>query len=515
MDCKEVQKDFFEYLKGWLDLERQERVSAHLKTCLLCAREYGEFKGTLERFGRIGEISPPEGFPERVLHLAKEGRVPRRERVFSFLLWKLIPLKRAWEALQFILAFIRFRAGLSFNFRVFTIGYAVAINILILSLIGTAIVTGWKPEPKIIQVSLESEDAKEKDGEFVEFNKEKLIEALKKEAKDTEIEISPPIDEGVLDYTKRDNILNESLLMENRRNSLRLLWMARSDEEKRKTALARFGGSDQTERAVSKALEWLSKRQRMEGDWDSSFYNGEGGYTIGATSLALLSFLGRGNCGRFGEYQKVVQKGIAFLSDFQKNVASPQGGGMPAALKGDEQVLALMVLMEDFILGDSSEKKKREIEKGLDALFKTWELLSGEEDWSEKKKACFLGWISIFFQVAAKGGFVLDGGGLFSRARGFSLPLAGKEGEMTVKIPPPSKDNLDYVFWFFATYSAFHGQNESEWRNWNEGMKDVLLAMQEEDGSFPCADSLPGGKIQSTALGALILESYYRLLPQE
>jgi len=64
---------------------------------------------------------------------------------------------------------------------------------------------------------------------------------------------------------------------------------------------------------------------------------------------------------------------------------------------------------------------------------------------------------------------------------------------------------------FFATQCALL-QGGSSWKGWNRGMKEALLGsiVREgcERGSW--APSTDHGRVLATALGALLLESYYR-----
>ena len=77
-----------------------------------------------------------------------------------------------------------------------------------------------------------------------------------------------------------------------------------------------------------------------------------------------------------------------------------------------------------------------------------------------------------------------------------------------------SKINLYY--WYYATYALFQfGGNE--WRTWNKGMQEALLRTQrqgniDEDGSWdPIGEwGLAGGRVYSTAIGAMTLEVFYR-----
>ena len=78
------------------------------------------------------------------------------------------------------------------------------------------------------------------------------------------------------------------------------------------------GATAESEHAVALALEWLARQQKPDGRW-VLHEDQRVKFPIGATCLALLTFLGAGETHLHGEYQEVVEKGFAFL-------LGPQGG---------------------------------------------------------------------------------------------------------------------------------------------------------------------------------------------
>jgi hypothetical protein len=79
----------------------------------------------------------------------------------------------------------------------------------------------------------------------------------------------------------------------------------------------------------------------------------------------------------------------------------------------------------------------------------------------------------------------------------------------------PRNDKVDFYYWFFGTHALYQYGGKS-WERWNTAMKNALLPTQRQGG---CADGSwdpvgkwgrVGGRIYSTAMGALTLESYYR-----
>ena len=79
-----------------------------------------------------------------------------------------------------------------------------------------------------------------------------------------------------------------------------------------------------------------------------------------------------------------------------------------------------------------------------------------------------------------------------------------------------------FYYWYYATLCCFQ-QGGEIWKKWNEAMKKTLLENQIKDGSPNDGSWEPngkwvskqrgGGRVMSTALGAMCLEVYYRYLP--
>ena len=70
------------------------------------------------------------------------------------------------------------------------------------------------------------------------------------------------------------------------------------------SALKKYGGSEETERAVIKALRWLKDNQNTDGSW---------GDNTGISGLALLAFLGHGETPDSERYGECVKKAIDYL----------------------------------------------------------------------------------------------------------------------------------------------------------------------------------------------------------
>ena len=80
-------------------------------------------------------------------------------------------------------------------------------------------------------------------------------------------------------------------------------------------------------------------------------------------------------------------------------------------------------------------------------------------------------------------------------------------------------------YWYYGTLTVFQVGGEP-WKKWNASLRDMLCENQRRggpmdgssndvDGSWDpvCTWASRGGRVYSTAMGALSLEVYYRYLP--
>ncbi|MBE7464085.1 MAG: hypothetical protein HS116_11445 [Planctomycetes bacterium] len=88
-------------------------------------------------------------------------------------------------------------------------------------------------------------------------------------------------------------------------------------------------------------------------------------------------------------------------------------------------------------------------------------------------------------------------------------------------LPTPNDAHFNLYYWYYGTLVMFQKGGE-HWKLWNESMKAALLPTQRKDGDFDGSwnplfsepqGHIYGGRVMSTALGALCLEVYYRYMP--
>ena len=83
------------------------------------------------------------------------------------------------------------------------------------------------------------------------------------------------------------------------------------------------------------------------------------------------------------------------------------------------------------------------------------------------------------------------------------------EAYLMLNLPGNGQDN--YYYWYYATIGLHQLQNEN-WNQWNQALQQRLLTTQNPDGSWPTQTLWGGygGKIYTTAMATLCLETYYR-----
>ncbi len=91
-----------------------------------------------------------------------------------------------------------------------------------------------------------------------------------------------------------------------------------------------------------------------------------------------------------------------------------------------------------------------------------------------------------------------------------------KEPPLWQKQKGRSLSKINIYYWYYGTYALFQFGGQ-EWSQWNKYMQDSLIRTQrqgniDEDGSWdPIGEwGLAGGRVYSTALGAMTLEVFYR-----
>jgi len=338
----------------------------------------------------------------------------------------------------------------------------------------------------------------------------------------------------------------------------------------RAALVARQGGSAQTEQAVEAALRWLAAAQSPDGRWDADRFGaghekqvegrdrGRAGADAdtGITGLALLAFLGAGHTHQRGPYKDTVQRGLDFLIRSQADNGN---------LGGQAQIYAMMYShgMATLALGEAHAmtqdlRLRLPLERAI--AYTLTAQHPSEGGWryrpAERGDTSQLGWQLMALRSAESSGIEVpaktkrlmvrflksvsygDHGGLAAYRPGErttrpmtaealvcrqflgmarSNPASDEAGQfLMTELPGQGLSNLYY--WYYGTLGAYQLQGE-HWERWNEALRSELVRSQRQEGDLAGSWDVDqmwgsyGGRVFSTALGAMCLEVYYRYLP--
>ena len=287
----------------------------------------------------------------------------------------------------------------------------------------------------------------------------------------------------------------------------------------------------------------------------------------GISALAILAFLGAGHTHAGGDYERTVERGLDFLLRSQAANGSLFGNAEHYAQMYCHSMATFALAEALAMTGDKRLESgvRQAIAYSLRAQHPStggWRYRIGDiGDTSQ------LGWQMMALASARRGGVDVppptwsgierflrsvrrgQSGGLASYRPESALPSAAMTaeawycrqllGEITggaiedraaaeatsqliASLPNDRETNLYY--WYYASL-ALHGRHAASeparaaWITWNDALTSVLLPSQIADG--PNAGSWDpnclwggyGGRVYSTALGAMCLEVYYRYAP--
>lgn len=320
------------------------------------------------------------------------------------------------------------------------------------------------------------------------------------------------------------------------------------------------GGNGASEEAVRRGLRWLAAHQRDDGSWHFNHHGpacpelcdnpGSVSSTTGATAIALLPFLGAGHTHLEGDYLEVVRAGLYYLGS--RMLATPHGGDLQEGTMY-AQGLSTIALCEAFAMTDDPGLLKpcqRAVDfivyaqdkqgggwryfpgQPGDTTVMGWQLMalrSGEMAYLSVPPQCFTDASRFLDGVSAETGALYGyqtrtprttttAVGLLCRMyNGWSHDHSAlQRGVQYLSEQGPSPDNMYYNY--YATQVLHHWEGD-EWKQWNEAMRDQLIATQADAGHaagswyFSGGDASSGGRLYNTAMAIMTLEVYYRYLP--
>ncbi len=331
-----------------------------------------------------------------------------------------------------------------------------------------------------------------------------------------------------------------------------------------------LGSMPEGEAAVRAALKWLVENQEPDGRW-SATRHGAGKESMeagrdregagskadtGVTGLALLALTAAGNTHLEGTYSSSVQEGVEYLL----RVQAADGN-----LAGDAEFYGFMYChgMAAFALGDllgmSGDRRLREPVRRAVAYIVAAQDPSGG-GWRYRPRdpgdMSQLGWQLMALKSAEVAGIPIPEATWFGANRFLDSVSGGNHRGLAAYRPgerytrtmtaealacrhflgmaqesPAFREASDYLlgelpgdgpgnlyYWYYGTLGLYPLQGP-HWRLWSEALQKTLTASQQKSG--PLAGSWDpntrwdsyGGRVYSTALAALCLETYYRFFP--
>ncbi|HWB20278.1 MAG TPA: hypothetical protein VG711_08265, partial [Phycisphaerales bacterium] len=333
--------------------------------------------------------------------------------------------------------------------------------------------------------------------------------------------------------------------------------------ERRETVLKEMGGSEETERAVKLALQWLAEHQSPDGRWDSDHFDDDCGKCgnpssfdadNAVTGMAMLCFLASDHTHlREGPYQQIVKRAMDWLISRQRDTGDLRGGESMYS-----HGIATIALAELFAM-TKDEKLKDPVEKAVGFIVRALNTTEGGWRYEPQQPGdtSVMGWQVMALTSAKRAGIhvpeeVLEAAkdwmeavsapqypGLYSYQPGqvpsvamtaeamFALELLGVprddarmkgSAEFVARSLPKWNNDPNTYYWYYATLALFQYQGE-QWDKWNTAITRQLVDHQVRDGkpagSWDPVDkwSRIGGRLYQTCVCTLSLEVYYRYLP--
>lgn len=339
----------------------------------------------------------------------------------------------------------------------------------------------------------------------------------------------------------------------------------------RQQVAAEHGATPASEAAVRAALQWLAANQGPDGSWNPARFEagqerrvlgqdrqGTGADAdTGISGLALLAFLGAGQTHLQGTHRQTVQRGLEYLLRVQASDGNLAGRARAYAFMYCHAMAGLALSEAYAMTGDQRLRPavQRAVAYTLHCQHPTtggWRYRRGDlGDTSQ------LGWQLMLLKSAESAGIevptaALEGairylksvssgtyGGLAAyrpsepssrpmtaealfckQLLGMSRqnPASDEAGDFLLGELPGTEAAANFYYWYYGTLAMFQ-LGGPHWQRWNAALQDNLIGSQVQHGA-DAGSWHPrtvwggyGGRVYTTAMGALCLEVYYRYLP--
>jgi hypothetical protein len=311
----------------------------------------------------------------------------------------------------------------------------------------------------------------------------------------------------------------------------------RTEQERRDEAIRKYGGNEDSQKAVERALQWLASVQTPEGNWDASAFGAGNGPVetdpalvdrrfagrtadTGLSALCILAMLGNGNTQIDGPYSVHVARGIEWLISQQKANGSLAGEAMVFEAIYCHGMAAL-ALAEAYAMEQDAASRARlraPLEKAL-AYSRSQQLSDGGWRYLARQLGggdmSIFGWQVMAFRSAQDAGIPMSAemrssliGFLRERGLGEHGGLAAYRPQEPVtpamtaealackqmlglkRDNPQAIEATDYLlrrrprlselnmyYWYYGTLAMFQHGGEP-WEQWNASLRDLLVSEQ-------------------------------------
>ena len=316
---------------------------------------------------------------------------------------------------------------------------------------------------------------------------------------------------------------------------------------KRDEIINEMGGSDETEAAVVKALDWFTLTQKEDGRWSETKSD------VATTGLVILCYFAYGT-DRYPESKngQALAKGLAWLvKQVDKNGDMRDGGRMY------DQAIGTLALGEAAGI-TRLEDVYQPLERAVAFLCQMQNPKSGGwrynplyENSSEKGDLSVSGFAIMAIRSAEMAGLRVPAKNLGSAREFLDIYSMGKHKGIygyhktvpkTSMIPVgmfcqqlygialdderqiesakflatrmPAAAQKNYYYWYYGTLSMHH-HGGKPWQEWNAKMKPIFLKKQQSNGTWKPEGThrKSEGTTITTAYATLSLAVYYRYLP--
>ncbi len=348
--------------------------------------------------------------------------------------------------------------------------------------------------------------------------------------------------------------------------------LAGRGHESRAALVRARGGSAESEEAVALALSWLAKHQNRDGSWLLDHRGGEcqgqcrnpgeiNNSAKSATSLALLPYLGAGQTRYEGKYKDLVGRGIDALVRMGEKpnrgagVSWTDGGNYYAhgistialceayGMTGESQLALPAQAALDHIVSAQNPNDggwRYQFQQAGDTSVVGWQVMalkSGHLAKLNVPHSAVLG-ASRFLDLAQSDEYGSAYAYVTDNKNGYrqSTSAVGLlcrmylgwqkdqqaliDGVQRIAEQGPSENDFYYNYYAAQLIFQFTNGTGPMWREWNEKLRDYLVASQAKDGHERGSwfvnsghQTSQGGRLYCTAMACMTLEVYYRHMP--